>query len=144
MVIDQAGGDETGKKSTDLWSYAVIGVEPCIDDVGQSNVYILDLEADKMSHSEGIEGIVRMYMRNGVIDRVGVEKVGLSSTEIHITNALRARGRRVSMDAGNLKPLKPAGRSKAIRIEVALHWPLNNGKLYYSTSINQTLSRYLG
>jgi len=137
MVIDQAGGDETGKKSTDLWSYACIGVEPCIDEVGQSNVYILDLEATKMSHSEGIDGIVRMYLRNGVIDQVGVEKVGLSSTEMHITNALRARGRRVSLESGNLKMLKPAGRSKILRIEMALQWPLNNGKLYYSTSIQQ-------
>lgn len=137
MVLDQAGGDETSKQSHDLWSYGVIGIEPTLDDIGQSNVYLLDVEADKMSHSEGIDGIVRMYLRNGIIQQMGVEKVGLSTTEIHITNALRMKGRRLSIDAGNLVLLKPAGRSKEKRVENALQWPLNNGKIFYSTSIPQ-------
>jgi hypothetical protein len=137
MVLDQAGGDETDKQSKDLWSYGVLGIEPVIDDIGQSNVYLLDVEADKMSHSEGIEGVVRMYLRNGIIHQFGVEKVGLSTTEIHISNALRQRGRRLSLDAGNLVLLKPAGRSKEKRVEAALQWPLNNGKLFYSTAIPQ-------
>jgi hypothetical protein len=136
LVIDQAGGDETDKQSTDMWSYAVLGIEPCIDDIGQSNVYLLDVEADKMSHSEGINGVVTMYLRNGIIQQLGVEKVGLSTTEIHISNALRAKGRRLSLAGGNLVLLKPAGRSKISRIKAALQWPLNNGKLYYSTDIS--------
>ena len=41
------------------------------------------------------------------------------------------------MDAGNLVLLKPAGRSKEKRVENALQWPLNNGKLHYSTAIPQ-------
>lgn len=135
MVLDQAGGDETKKQSKDLWSFGVLGIEPVSDDIGQSNVYLLDIEADKMSHSEGIDGIVRMYMRNGIIQQLGVEKVGLSTTEIHISTALRARGRRLSLDANNLKLLKPAGRSKEYRVENALQWPLNNGKIFYSTAI---------
>jgi len=137
MVLDQAGGDETNKQSKDLWSYGVIGIEPVMDDIGQSNVYLLDVEADKMSHSEGIDGVVRMYMRNGIIQQMGVEKVGLSTTEIHITNALRIKGRRLSLDAGNLVLLKPAGRSKERRVEMALQWPLNNSKIHYSTAIPQ-------
>jgi hypothetical protein len=137
MVLDQAGGDETAKQSGDLWSYGVLGIEPVLDDIGQSNVYLMDVEADKMSHSEGIDGVVRMYARNGIIQQLGVEKVGLSTTEIHIANALRQRGRRLSIDAGNLVLLKPAGRSKVFRVESALQWPLNNGKLFYSTSIPQ-------
>lgn len=137
MVLDQAGGDETDKQSKDLWSFGVVGIEPVLDEIGQSNVYLLDIEADKMSHSEGIEGICRMYMRNGIIQQFGVEKVGLSTTEIHISNALRMKGRRLSLDAGNLVLLKPAGRSKEKRIENALQWPLNNGKLFYSTAIPQ-------
>jgi hypothetical protein len=135
FVLDQAGGDETDKISKDLWSFGVLGVEPCINDIGQSKVYLLDLEADRMSHSEGIDGVVRMYCRNGMIQQMGVEKVGLSTTEIHIANALRAHGRRISLDGGNLKHLKPAGRSKEFRVESALQWPLNNGMLYYSTAI---------
>ena len=137
MVLDQAGGDETDKQSKDLWSFGVIGIEPVLDDIGQSNVYLLDIEADKMSHSEGIDGIVRMYQRNGIIQQMGVEKVGLSTTEIHISTALRMKGRRLSLDAGNLVLLKPAGRSKEKRVESALQWPLNNGKIHYSTAIPQ-------
>jgi hypothetical protein len=135
MVIDQAGGDETQKQSIDMWSYGIIGVEPCLDEAGQSNVYIMDLEADKMSHSEGINGVVTMYLRNGIIEMLGVEKVGLSTTEIHITNALRVRGRRLSLEAGNLFLLKPAGRSKESRVEQNLQWPLNNGKVHYCDDI---------
>jgi hypothetical protein len=135
MVLDQAGGDETEKQSTDMWSFAVLGIEPIMDDIGQSNVYILDVEADKMSHSEGINGVVTMYLRNGIIQQMGVEKVGLSTTEIHISNALRTKGRRLSLNARNLVLLKPAGRSKIKRVESALQWPLDNGKLFYSTSI---------
>jgi hypothetical protein len=141
MVLDQAGGDETDKVSKDLWSFGVVGVEPCRNDIGQSKVFLLDCEAAQMSHSEGIDGVVRMYCRNGIIQQMGVEKVGLSTTEMHITTALRAVGRRLSLDAGNLVLLKPAGRSKEFRVESALQWPLNNGMLYYSTAIH---SRYIG
>jgi hypothetical protein len=81
-----------------------------------------------------------MYMRGGIIQKMGVEKVGLSTTEIHISNAIKALGRRLSIDAGNLELLKPAGRSKVFRIESALQWPLNNSKLFYSTAIP---SRYI-
>ena len=138
MVLDQAGGGDDKTTSKDLWSYGVIGVEPCISEIGQSKVYLLDIEAAKMSHSEGIDGIVRMYLRNGIIHQLGVEKTGLSTTEIHIANALRARGRRVSVEARNLVLLKPAGRTKQFRVESALQWPLNNGMLYYSTTIHES------
>ncbi len=140
MVLDQAGGDETAKTSRDMWSYGVVGVKPCIDELGQSDVYLLDIEADKMSHAEGIDGVTRMYLRNGIINQLGVEKVGLSTTEIHITNALRAYGRRISLEAKNLVLLKPGGRSKEFRVESALQWPMNNGKLFYSTAIH---NRYI-
>jgi len=135
MVLDQAGGDETDKQSIDKWSFACIAIEPLIDDIGQSNVYLLDVEADKMSHGEGIDGVTRMYLRNGMIMQMGVEKVGLSTTEIHIANALRARGRRLSQEAGNLVLLRPANRSKEKRVESALQWPLDNGKIHYSRAI---------
>jgi hypothetical protein len=135
MVIDQAGDDSQNKQRGDLWSYGVLGIDPKIDDVGASDVYILDIEANRMSHSEGINGIVQMYLRNGMIMQLGVEKVGLSTTEIHIVNALRAKGRRLSTEQKNLVLLTPAGRSKEYRVESALQWPLNNSKLFYSTAI---------
>jgi hypothetical protein len=135
MVLDQAGGDSTDKKSKDLWSYGVVGIEPVLDDIGQSNVYLLDVEADQMSHSEAIDGIVRMYLRNGSIMQFGVEKAGGFTTEIHIIDALRVKGRRLSIEGGNLVMLTPSGRKKEKRVENALQWPLNNGKLFYSTAI---------
>jgi len=136
MVLDQAGGDDTSRESGDKWSFGVIGVKPKVDEIGASEVYLLDLEADKMSHSQGIDAVVRMYLRNGMIMQLGVEKVGMSTTEIHIANALRACGRHISIDSRNLVLLNPKGRSKEFRVESALQWPLNNGKLFYSSAIH--------
>ena len=135
MVIDQAGDDETNVTSGDSWSMGVIGVKPYMDELGASDVYLMDVNAGPMNHAEAINDIVTMYCRNGIIMQLGVEKVGLSTTEIHIVSALRAKGRKLSVDNKNLVLLKPAGRSKAKRVESALQWPLNNGKLYYSTAI---------
>jgi hypothetical protein len=136
MVIDQAGEDDKNQKKGDLWSFGVVGIKPNINDIGASDVYLLDIDADQMTHAESIDGIVQMYLRNGMIMQLGVEKVGLATTEIHIANALRARGRRVSLDNKTLMLLRPAGRSKTYRIESALQWPLNNGCLHYSTDIS--------
>jgi hypothetical protein len=135
MVIDQAGTDET-KKSTDLWSFGIVGIKPNLDEIGLSNVYLLDVIAGKMTNSEGIEAIVRMYLRNGMIMQLGVEKVGMSTTEIHIVNALKAYGRNISQMNKSLYLLKPGNRPKVNRVEAALKWPLDNGKLYYSTAID--------
>ena len=135
MVIDQAGDDKENSTSGDSWSIGCIGIKPCIDEIGASDVYLLDLIAGKMTHAEAINHIVQVYVRNGIVMQLGVEKVGLSTTEIHIVGALRARGRYISIDNRNLVLLKPAGRSKEQRIEAALQWPLTNGKLFYSTDI---------
>lgn len=137
MVLDQAGGSDTNKGKGDLWACGLFGVQPGTDEIGASDVYIMDLEADQMTHSEGIETVVRMYMNAGIVRQLGVEKVGLSTTEIHIANSLKVHGRRISVDLGNLVLLKPAGRSLAKRIESAVQWPLNNGKIHYSTAINK-------
>lgn len=135
IVLDQAGGADTNAKAGDLWACGLFGVRPKVDEIGASEVYLMQLEADRMSHSEGIETVVRMYLDAGIVKQLGVEKVGLSTTEVHIVNALRAHGRRLSVDSGNLFLCKPAGRSLAKRIEGAVQWPLNNGKLFYSTAI---------
>jgi len=135
IVVDQAGDDETNLTSGDSWSIGCIGVKPCIDELGASDVYLLDVMAGPMSHSEAISNIVTMYCRSGIIQQLGVEKAGMSTTEIHIVSALRAKGRKLSIDNRNLVLLRPGGRSKNKRIESALQWPLNNGKLAYSTAI---------
>lgn len=134
LLVDQAGDDEVNKTNGDPWAIGLFGVEPKLDDIGQSNVYILDGEADQMTHSEAIETVVRMYLNGGIIRQLGVEKVALSTTEKHIVDALKMKGRRVSEDSGNLVLLRPASRSLAKRIEGAVQWPLCNGKIFYSTS----------
>ena len=147
LLVDQAGGDDTNinKSQGDMWSIGVVSIVPAEtaragelteDDLGISDVYLEDLVADQMTHSEAIDTIVRMYLRNGMIMQVGVEKVALSTTEIHIADALKARGRKLSVDHGNLVLLRPANRSTETRVESALQWPLNNSKLWYSTGIS--------
>lgn len=131
MVIDPAGSGGDG----DSWGIHVCAVDPKVDDIGASSVYIVDSCIEPMNDSEAIEQIVRMYLRNGMIQKVGIEKVALSTTEIHVANALKAKGRHISVDNGSLVILKPAGRKKVDRIEAALAWPLNNSKLFISTAV---------
>lgn len=141
MVIDPAGSDKT--RQGDSWAIMVVGVEPYRDDLGASNIYILDLQAEPMSEAEALDRIVAMYLRNGRILKLGVEKVGLSSTEVHVANALRARGRVVSLEKGTLEILRPAGRSKEDRIDQNLQWPLNNGKIFLSEGISSAYRQRL-
>jgi hypothetical protein len=139
MLIDQAGDLETNKvrsgPTLDSWAIGVLGVEPFSDDIGQSRVFLEDLWITPSSESEAIEQAVRMYLKAGMIMKLGVEKVGISSTHIHIAKALQAHGRFVSFEkGGNGVILRPAGRNKKKMIESALSWPLNNSKLFYSTA----------
>lgn len=149
MVIDQAGDKDENKTKGDMWSIGIVSIDPFKfdevgksdtkklndDDLGISDVYLEDVIADQMTHSEAIDTIVRMYLRHGIVWQLGVEKVGLSTTEIHVCAALKAKGRKLSVDHGNLVLLNPAGRPLEDRITSALQWPLNNGHLYYCTSI---------
>ena len=135
MTIDPAGDSRNGKG--DAWAIWVVGVERSADDMGASNIYLTDGLVSAMSDSEAIEAIVRMYLNGGIIQKVGVEKVALSSVEVHVANALRTRGRYIDTDSGSLEILRPAGRSKQGRIERALEWPLNNSKIHISNKISQ-------
>ena len=67
--------------------------------------------------------------------KLGIEKVGMSTAEIHVANALRAKGRSFTVENKGLVILRPAGRQKAQRIEASLAWPLNNGKIHISMAI---------
>ncbi len=139
MIIDQAGDDPTNKsRDGDSWAIGVFGVEPVSDEIGQSKVFIENLWVEPAGESEAIDQAVKMYISGGIIQRVGVEKVGISTTHLHIAKALRARGRYVDFSddrhtAGIL--LRPAGRSKNKFIEGAVAWPLNNSKLFYSSEV---------
>jgi hypothetical protein len=118
----------------------VISVEPQIDDIGASNVYIEDLIIEPMNHAGSVDAAVRMYLRNGMIQKLGIEKVGQATFEDHLVPHLRAKGRHLSVDSGSLVLMKPEGgknRNKQIAIESYLQWPLANGKIRYSSAIPQ-------
>ncbi len=134
QVIDPAG-DGKDVREGDCWAIMVVGVDPNTDKVGASNAYIKDLIISPLGETEAVDEIVRMYLRGGIIEQVGVEKVALSTTEIHVSSALAKRGRRVNVENKRLVVLKPAGRNKIKRIESALSWPLDNGKLFMSKDI---------
>jgi hypothetical protein len=142
MIIDQAGDEETNKNKgsteADSWAVESWAVEPSMDALGQSRVFLENAWIQPAGETEAIEQIVRMYCEGGVISKLGVEKVGLSTTHIHIANALRARGRHVTFeDSGNSVGvlLRPAGRNKKKFILGALEWPLNNGKIFISSNV---------
>lgn len=134
MVIDPSG--EGKGPDSDSWALGVFHVEPKMDDLGQSRVFIKDLVIDRMKTDEAVDSIVKMYLRNGLITRLGVEKVAQSTAEIHIATALRAKGRRVDIRDKSLVILTPAGRQKQWRIDQALRRPINNGMWYYSKAIH--------
>lgn len=133
MTVDPAGfrKDRTG----DSWGIFCIGVEPVLDDIGASNIYILDACIEVMNEADAHDTIVKMYTSNGMILKLGVEKVSMMTAEIHIANALRLKGRNVSIENGSLTLLRPGGRSKQQRIESSLAWPLRNGKIHILKSI---------
>lgn len=134
MMIDPAGTKKDAKNG-DAWAMIVVGVEPVLDDIGASNIYILDAVIEPMDLDVAIDEAVAMYMRHGRIHKLGIEKVGMMTAEIHIANALRVQGRHVSVENGGLYILRPGGRKKNTRIEQNLSWPLRNSKIHICTSV---------
>jgi len=145
MLIDGAGdvGRRQDRKA-DPWAMVVVGVEPYRDDNGASRVFILDLLIKDMDLATAQQAAVDMYCRNGRILKLGIEKVGMSTTEIHICAALRAKKKVLSVESGNLQILKPGGRSKEFRIESAISWPLKNGKIHVLESVDKESLAILG
>jgi hypothetical protein len=79
-----------------------------------------------------------MYIDAGILCAIGVEKVGQTTTHLHIASALQARGRHVEFSDDRWSSgilLRPSGRNKKKFIESALAWPLNNSKWFYSSEI---------
>jgi hypothetical protein len=135
QIVDPAGDDKNKGKS-DAWAAAIIAVEPHGDDLGMSKVFIEDMFIEPMREEEAPDRIARQHLSaKGIIQQVGVEKVALSTTEIHVSNALAKYHRYISVKNGSLVILTPAGRDKKKRIERALAWPLYNSKIFYSTAI---------
>ena len=136
MLIDPAGDSKDGKG--DAWAMVVCAVEPKIDNIGASNVYITDAIIEPMSESAAIEAITRMYMSNGIVLRVCYERQGNLNPAVmlHVVNTLKSKGRYISEESNSLCWLKHQSRKKEERITGALQWPLNNGKLHISKAIH--------
>lgn len=137
ILVDEAGDQATNSSGRDSWGIMCIGVEPYKDtDLGLSNIYILDAIIKPMPHTEAITAIVDMYIRNQRITAVGVEKVGLSSSYIHVQNALRTKRKSISIESDTLRLLKPGGTKKAQRIARKLEYPMSQGKWHISSAIS--------
>lgn len=134
ILVDPAGDDKTGEG--DAWAIMCVGVAVEKDDVGASSIYILDMVVSPLRTTEAISTVVDMYIRNGKVLQVCVEKTGTTTFEMHISDLLFARKKiRLSEERRNLVLLKPAGRNKAKKIEDALQWPLSNKKIHISKNI---------
>jgi hypothetical protein len=131
LIIDPAGR----KPGKDSWAIGLLGVHPFKDDIGASDVYIKELIVEPMDYQRAMNLIVQMYIRAGRVAKVAIENPANASWDIHLINALKAKGKFVSVEAGTLVLLTHGGRSKDFRIESSLVWPLNNGKIHISTSV---------
>jgi hypothetical protein len=130
MTVDPTGGVRTDGREADSWGILVVAVDPYIEDVGSSKVYILDGCILPMRFDEGINKVVEIYLRNGWIHKLGVEKVGMQTAEMHVSNALRAKGRFVTEDNGMLQILRPGKGRKVERIESFIGPPLRHGLVH--------------
>lgn len=135
ISVDPAGVATGKTRKQDSWAIVCVGVEPVRDDIGASNIYILDAIVEPMDEATALENVVKVYKRNGRISKIGVEKVGMSVFELHIASALRANGSHVSVEGGTLELLSPRGRKKHDRILQNVQWPLNNAKIHLSMGI---------
>jgi len=133
MIVDPAG-ESNDKKGCD-WAIMIVGVNPKIDELGASDVFIMNMIIEDLKEAEAPEVVARMYLQGGIIQKLGVEKVAQSTAEIHIANILKVHGRHISVDDGSLVILRPKGRNKFARIEKAIVWPLNNAKVHISKAI---------
>lgn len=141
MAIDYAG-DQGKIRQGDSWAVHVVGIQPTRDNVGQSNVYILQSFIEPMKAGMIVEQLVRMYVNGGYILQVGYEAplAGVKPlTAADFLKGLEAVGKHVSEEGGSFVWLKHGGRNKDTRISQALEWPLNNGKLHISTAVHTTV-----
>ena len=140
ILVDPAGDDDITKgNNNDKWAIGCLSVEPVLDDLGLSRVFIEDLVYGQMALETAIDASVDMHLRNGRIVGTGIERVGTDTTYAHIINGLKAKRRvavikKTERDNGNVVLLSPDGKKKEHRIESSLAWPWNNGMIHYDKS----------
>lgn len=139
MLIDPAGSHvaTSSRERNDNWAIHIIGVDPAMDNIGASNIYILDSFIDKINESEVVFLLSNMYWRNGLIEQVAYERFGgvTPGWLVHFLNSLHSRGIIVSEETKNLVVLNPKSQEKKSRITSALRLPLLNGKIHYLNTV---------
>ena len=134
VLVDPAGDKKKGKG--DAWAMINVGIKPAGDnELGLFELFINDAVIDRFGEDQGPIEAAKLYMRGGLVQKICVEKVGLSTVETHIKNALSANGVRVSVEDETIFILRPAGRKKTWRIENALSHPFRHGKIHVSTAV---------
>jgi hypothetical protein len=149
IIIDPAGDKDvqSGKKN-DSWAMLCLSVELERDEQGNQNVYLEDAIVGEFGLSASTDAACNLYMRNGRISILGIEKVGQSTQYDQIMQGLKARGvyiaiKKKGQQYGNLMLMAPAGRDKNYRIESGLAWPLNNGKLHIVDTVDPDVAAAL-
>ena len=137
MLVDPAGDDKDGLG--DSWSIMVFGVDPFLDDLGASDIYILDGLVTPLREEAAPRDIATIYKRNGMILQLGVEKVGISTAEIHVKNALLQEGIYISQEEGTLVVLRPGGLDNEKRIQKLVPWSLFNRKINIDERVPEAL-----
>jgi hypothetical protein len=138
MIVDPAGDGarRRGGKRADCWAMWILGMERRLKDRGFFNVYILDGVVAAMRHEDALTWATRLYMRNGIIKQVGIEKTGQSTFDDHLSNALRVKGKNVTVANGRMLIVTPGGTAKTTRIEGALAAPLHNGTIHITDKVS--------
>jgi hypothetical protein len=137
LLVDWAGDnpDEADDKKS-AWAIGVIGIDVSEDEINANDIYVTDLVLKPMSLSTAIETIIKMYLRNGVVQKVGIEGTHLNVLAHAVAKELKAFRRELSYDLGNLIDLRTKGRNKVDRISDNLEWPFINGKIHICKTIN--------
>lgn len=143
IAIDPAGGVQS--RRSDKWGVIVAGVEPERDEIGASNLFILDMFIDKCDEAEIVNVLHSIYRKNGLISAVGYECINRTTPGwiIHLQNALIKTGIILSEEAKNLYMITPQGREKKDRITASLRLPLLHGKIHVSDQIPNKYFDYL-
>jgi hypothetical protein len=138
LIVDPAG-DVTKikvKSNSDCWAIGLFTVVPAEDEDSIPSVYLTDAYIDKLSESEAVDVVVRMYSKQ-YIDVLAYEQAGALPDGVirMILDEIGRRKRRPNEKDHSYHVLRHAGRPKVGRIMSAISPKLNRGKLYISKSV---------
>jgi hypothetical protein len=137
LLVDWAGDNPNeADDQKDAWAIGVFGINPESDDWGTHEIYICDLFVSPTSSTNAVEEIVRMYLNNGQIQKLGIERINSNFLAINVRDALDKRGRAVTYKNKRLIDLLPGGRNKIDRIGDNLSWYFDNSKIFINKNIN--------